>query len=181
MCTLKTCVGRTVWLTGRSGSGKTTIAKAYLELKPDTILIDGDELRDSITKSLGFSPEDRMLNNTIAARIAKEYNDAGKDVIVAMMTPTNEIRKAVVKILGLSNIDIIYLSTPEEVCKERDPKGLYSKGIIKEDVFESPYIYTKCYDTSDILNSPDLVATMLTEVFKRKDTRYRMLWLDFSK
>lgn len=126
-----------IWLMGLSGSGKTTIAQALSEKYKlegkKVILLDGDELRKGLNKDLYFSNEDRLENIRRAAEVVQLFLKEEYVVIVAMITPLQEMRAKVKEIIQ-ENLILIYLSTPLSVCENRDPKGLYLKarsGIIK--------------------------------------------------
>lgn len=120
----------TVWFTGLSGAGKSTLAeRVQLELCTETrenYTLDGDVLREGLCKDLGFSEEDRMENLRRAAEVAKLMNERDYIVLAAFISPTEACRKVVREILGDSMI-LVHLSTPLDVCEERDPKGLYKK------------------------------------------------------
>ena len=150
---------KVIWFTGYSGSGKTTLANelgSYLNSidKLFTIL-DGDNLRHTINKDLGFSNSDRIENNRRIAFIAKILSDAGVIPIVSVISPFNESRKEAEEIIGKDLFNLVYLSTPLDECIKRDPKGLYSK---KEKVrnnitgigsnYEKPTKYSINIDTS---------------------------------
>lgn len=114
-----------IWLTGLSGSGKTTIANAlYNELSEPTIILDGDILRNGLCKDLGFSDGDRHENNRRVAELAKLLSNNGVNVIVALITPFNED-----KLKNRQLIDMyveVFVDCDIEVCKLRDPKGHYN-------------------------------------------------------
>ena len=135
---------RTIWLTGLSGAGKTTIAK-YLRYNfaLNTVIIDGDELRKSINADLGFSLEDRDKNVTRAAQICKVLNDDGHDVIACIMSPLESQRKKAREIIAEQKFFLVYVSCDIETLKKRDTKGLYEKfykGEIKNMVgIDLPY------------------------------------------
>ena len=150
---------KVVWFTGYSGSGKTTLANelgSYLNSieKPFTIL-DGDNLRHTINKDLGFSYSDRIENNRRVAFVAKILSDAGIIPIVSLISPLNESRNEAEKIIGKGLFNLIYLSTPLNECMERDPKGLYSnKEKVRNNItgigsiYEKPTNYSTNIDTS---------------------------------
>jgi bifunctional enzyme CysN/CysC len=123
--------GKTLLLTGLSGSGKSTIAEAYVNtVKNKTVLIDGDIMRQGLSKYLGFSKGDRIENNRRLIEVCKILNDNGIDVITAFIMPYNEARlKAKDR---LDNCYIVYIDCPIDECIKRDPKGLYKKAINKE-------------------------------------------------
>jgi adenylyl-sulfate kinase len=119
----------TLWFTGLSGSGKTTIGNKLIEHfrnKGETVvLLDGDILRDGLNKDLGFSLEDRHENIRRASEIAKLLNIDNIIVIATFITPTNEIRNLIKSIIPV--VKFIYLDCDLRVCEERDVKGLYRK------------------------------------------------------
>ncbi|MNO20431.1 putative adenylyl-sulfate kinase [compost metagenome] len=131
-----------IWLTGLSGSGKTTIANA-LELKlPHCYILDGDVLRKGINQDLGFSLEDRIEVGRRIGEIAKILLDANHNVIVASISPHRATRDKVRSLIGDPYIEV-YVQCPLEVCEQRDPKGLYKKARAGEIKFftgiDSPY------------------------------------------
>lgn len=121
----------TLWLTGLSGSGKTTISKELSKKIRDlgihTCVIDGDELRSGLCSDLGFDAADRSENVRRAAHIAKILNANGIFSIVAMISPYISDRKSATDIIGSEKFFEIYISTPLHICENRDPKGLYAK------------------------------------------------------
>lgn len=138
-----------LWLTGLSGSGKTTIAKG-LEKKLHnegymTQLLDGDNVRTGLCNNLSFSIEDRQENIRRIAELNKLFLDAGVITISCFVSPTIEIREMAKSIIGL-DFQEVFINTPLEVCESRDVKGLYAKarkGEIKnftgiDSPFEAP-------------------------------------------
>lgn len=128
-----------LWLTGLSGSGKSTIAIALeRELEARGFLcriLDGDNIRTGINKNLGFSVEDRMENIRRIAEVSKLFIDSGIITIAAFISPENKMRSMAADIIGAEDFKEIYISTPIEECERRDIKGLYAKarrGEIKE-------------------------------------------------
>lgn len=120
-----------IWLSGLSGAGKSSIARALQErLKnqgmPSTIL-DGDDLRSGLNADLTFSIEDRIEGARRAAELAKTIIEGGSIAIVALISPFEVQRENAKNIVGESRYIEIYVSTPLEVCEARDPKGLYKK------------------------------------------------------
>lgn len=136
-----------IWITGLSGSGKTTIAKDLeLELHKRgylTKLLDGDNVRTGINNNLGFSEEDRTENIRRIAEVSKLFMKGGVILINCFISPTKEIRDQARNIVGSEDFFEIYVNTPLEVCEQRDIKGLYAKaraGLIKNFTgIDSPY------------------------------------------
>lgn len=123
--------GVVLWMTGLSGSGKSTIAKGlenelhqagYL-----TIILDGDNVRSGINNNLGFAEEDRIENIRRIAEVAKLFLNCGIITICSFVSPTKDIRDLAKKIIGEKDFIEIFINTPFEVCETRDVKGLYAK------------------------------------------------------
>lgn len=122
---------KVIWFTGLSGSGKSTLAIALeRELNQRGILcylLDGDNIRTGINNNLGFSEADREENIRRIAEVSKLFVDCGVVTLAAFISPTNEIRKNAAQIIGEENFVEVFVSTPLEVCEQRDIKGLYQK------------------------------------------------------
>ncbi len=125
--------GMTVWFTGLSGSGKSSVAveveRRLVASGQPAYILDGDNLRHGLNAGLGFSPEDRQENVRRVAEVAKLMADAGVVSIVSLVSPYREHRdaaRASHETDGLPFIEI-FMDTPLEECEERDPKGLYAK------------------------------------------------------
>ena len=121
----------TIWFTGLSGSGKSTIANA-LEKRlfaegRYTMLLDGDNIRMGLNKNLGFDPADRVENIRRIAEAAKLMNDAGLIVLTSFISPFERDRENARDIIGRESFVEIYVSTSIEECERRDVKGLYKK------------------------------------------------------
>ncbi len=131
-----------IWLTGLSGSGKTTIADALKPVLSNCYILDGDILRKGINKDLGFSVEDRIEVGRRIGEIAKILLDANHNVIVASISPHRATRDKVRTLIGDSFIEV-YVQCPLEVCEQRDPKGLYKRARAGEIKYftgiDSPY------------------------------------------
>jgi adenylylsulfate kinase len=121
----------TIWLTGLSGSGKSTtgsaLKKYFSGLHEPFSLLDGDALRAGLNRDLGFSKEDRHENLRRIAEVAKLFNDAGVSVAVAAISPYQHDRRLARQIVGSDRFLEVYMNTPLEVCEHRDPKGLYTR------------------------------------------------------
>lgn len=119
------------WMTGLSGSGKTTIAK-ILENKLHeqgylTQILDGDNIRSGINNNLGFSEEDRKENIRRISEVSKLFLHCGVITINCFISPTEEIREIARKIIGAEDFKEIFIDTPLSICEKRDTKGLYKK------------------------------------------------------
>ncbi len=123
--------GKVIWFTGLSGSGKSTIANALeKELHAQgkhTYILDGDNIRQSLNKDLGFTDADRVENIRRVAEVARLMMDAGLIVITAFISPFRAEREMARKLIGEENFIEVFVDTPLEVCEQRDPKGLYRK------------------------------------------------------
>ncbi len=122
---------KVLWLTGLSGSGKSTIAQ-HLERKLYNKgffaqVLDGDNIRSGINNNLNFSPEDRRENIRRISEIAKLYLNSGIITINSFISPTIAIRAMAKEIIGQENFIEVYINTPLDVCEARDVKGLYQK------------------------------------------------------
>lgn len=144
--------GCTLWLTGLSGSGKSTVAvaleHALIEHGHLAYRLDGDNVRHGLNANLGFSAQDRQENIRRIGEVAKLFADAGVITISSFISPYQSDRDQVRKIhedAGLKFLEV-FINTPIEVCESRDPKGLYKKaraGEIKgftgiDDPYETP-------------------------------------------
>ncbi|MCD8276257.1 MAG: adenylyl-sulfate kinase [Alistipes sp.] len=123
--------GLTIWFTGLSGSGKSTVAVA-LERELSSLgymsrILDGDNVRSGINSDLGFSEADRRENIRRIAEVCKLFTDTGIITLAAFVSPTTALRKLAREIVGKEHFFEIYVSTPLEECEHRDVKGLYAK------------------------------------------------------
>lgn len=118
----------TIWMSGLSGAGKSTIANALEKrlyaMGKKTMLLDGDNVRMGLNSNLGFSEEDRVENIRRIAEVAKLMNDAGLIVITAFISPYRQDRRNAKKIIG-NEFREVYISTSLAECERRDVKGLY--------------------------------------------------------
>src|SRR5687767_1955668 len=144
--------GATVWFTGLSGSGKSTVAveveRALVARGRAAYLLDGDNLRHGLNADLGFSPADRTENIRRVGEVARLFADAGVVALVPVISPYRADRdraRAVHRDVGLPFFEV-FVDTPIDVCESRDPKGLYARaraGEIKgftgiDDPYEAP-------------------------------------------
>jgi len=130
---------KVIWLTGLSGSGKSTIA---IELEKQlyqrgilTQLLDGDNVRTGINNNLGFSEEDRLENIRRIAEVSKLFLNCGIVTINSFVSPTKDVRDLARSIIGDNNYYEIYIKASVDACEKRDVKGLYAKarrGEIKD-------------------------------------------------
>jgi bifunctional enzyme CysN/CysC len=127
---------RVLWLTGLSGSGKSTIANALEKklfgLGMHAYVLDGDNMRLGLNKDLGFTREDRAENVRRVSEVAHNLYDAGLVVIVALVSPYAEDRDQAKALFPEGDFSEIWVKTPAEVCAVRDPKGLYKKAASGE-------------------------------------------------
>jgi adenylylsulfate kinase len=130
---------KVIWMTGLSGSGKTTIAKGverYLHSKGIiNQLLDGDNIRVGISNNLAFSNEDRAENIRRIAEVSKLFMNCGIVTLNCFVSPTIAIRKIAKDIIGEDNFIEVYINASVETCEDRDIKGLYRKaraGEIKD-------------------------------------------------
>jgi adenylylsulfate kinase len=132
--------GLTIWFTGLSASGKSTLAvaleAALFERGLHTYILDGDNVRHGLNKNLGFSPEEREENIRRIGEVSRLFRDCGIINMTAFISPYREDRQKARELYGGNDVFVeVFVDCPLEVCEERDPKGAYKKareGIIKE-------------------------------------------------
>lgn len=121
----------TWWLTGLSGAGKTTLANELAtklrEQGHPVCVLDGDELRQGLSKDLGFSMTEREEQGRRAAEMAKTLNANGIFAIISLVSPSASGRNLARDIVGENHFIECYISTPLHICEQRDVKGLYAK------------------------------------------------------
>lgn len=121
----------TIWLTGLSAAGKSTLAFALerilIEAGHPCYVLDGDNVRHGLNNNLGFSAEDRSENIRRVAEVAKLMNDAGLIVITAFISPFRADRDNARAIIGDGVFQEVFIDAGLDACEERDPKGLYKK------------------------------------------------------
>ena len=130
---------KTIWLTGLSGAGKSTIADALKQrfdmAGQPCVVLDGDRLRTGLCADLGFSHEDRSENIRRVAHVCRLFNDTHVVAIVALISPYAKDRLIAREVIGITRFVEVHIATALEECERRDPKGLYSKaraGLLKE-------------------------------------------------
>jgi adenylylsulfate kinase len=169
--------GALIWMTGLSGSGKSTIAytleHALVQRGHLSYVLDGDNIRHGLNKNLGFSAEDRQENIRRIGEVAKLFVDAGIITITAFISPYRADRDAARKTLGPGDFFEVFCNTPIEVCETRDPKGLYKKaraGEIKgftgiDDPYEAPLNPELTIDATHV--TPQAAAVSLIEMLEK--------------
>ena len=151
--------GGTVWMTGLSGSGKSSIAKHieadFVAEGQAAYILDGDNLRHGLNADLGFSREDRGENARRAAEVAKLLADAGVIVLVALISPYAEDRAMARRLHEDANLHFleVFVSTNLSECEARDPKGLYKQARAGE-IGD----FTMVADPYEVPEHPDLVV-----------------------
>jgi bifunctional enzyme CysN/CysC len=168
--------GATVWMTGLSGSGKSTIAaeltRRLIERGVATYTLDGDNLRHGLNQDLDFSAADRAENVRRVAEVARLFADAGLVVLVPVISPYRagrEQARALHEAAGLEYLEV-FVDAPLDVCAERDPKGLYAKARAGElrgltgvdDPYEAPEHPDTVIDTSTV--SAETAAARVLDV-----------------
>ncbi len=155
--------GSTVWLTGLSGSGKSSVAveleRQLIEAGRPAYLLDGDNLRQGLNGDLGFSAEDRDENVRRVGHVARLFADAGVVAIVPLISPYRAARDFARALHDAAELPFIevFVDTPLEECERRDPKGLYAKARAGEisgmtgidDPYEAPLTPERRYVPSD--------------------------------
>jgi bifunctional enzyme CysN/CysC len=163
--------GRTVWFTGLSGSGKSSVAmlveQKLLEKGTPAYVLDGDNLRHGLNADLGFSMADRAENQRRLAHIAAILADSGQVVLVPAISPLEEHRALARKVTTDAGLDFfeVFCDTPLEDCERRDPKGLYAKARAGEIThftgIDSPYQRPK---NPDLRLTPDRTTEELADM-----------------
>lgn len=169
--------GFTIWLTGLSAAGKSTLAFAVEEELYKrgcrTFVLDGDNVRHSLNKNLGFSPQDRAENIRRISEVASLFNEAGIITLTAFISPYKIGRDGAKEIIGLDSFIEVYVDCPLDVCEQRDPKGIYKKaraGFVKDftgvdapyEVPENPDIHIYSAESS-VEESVEVIINYLEE------------------
>ncbi len=168
--------GATIWFTGLSGSGKSTVAmeveSALLRNGRPAYVLDGDNIRHGLNGDLGFSAEDRNENVRRVAEVARLMADAGVVALVPLVSPYRSARdnaRALSEAAGIRFIEV-FVDTPIEICEQRDPKGLYAKARAGEitgftgidDPYEAPVDPDLRLTPAD--GEPSTMAEMVLEI-----------------
>ena len=164
--------GCVVWLTGLSGSGKSSIAveleRELFNRGQHTYILDGDNIRHGLNKDLGFSPADRQENIRRIGEVAKLFADSGAVCITAFISPYRADRDLLRSLLKPGQFAEVWVNAPVEVCERRDPKGLYARaraGEIKEFTgVSAPYqepLAAEVELQTDRLSVPESVAKIV--------------------
>jgi adenylylsulfate kinase len=178
---------KVIWLTGLSGSGKSSIAKGLerelYERGFLTTILDGDKVRGGINNNLLFSDQDRKENIRRVAEVAKLFLDTGVITICSFVSPTNEIRNQAKTIIGKDDFIEVFVNTTIEECEQRDVKGLYAKarnGDITDftgisspyEIPRTPAIEVKTKDKSPEQSVEEVLSLVLPQIldsFERQD------------
>jgi adenylylsulfate kinase len=172
--------GATLWFTGLSGSGKSTIAftleHALVQRGRLAYVLDGDNIRHGLNKNLGFSAADRTENIRRIGEVAKLFADAGVVTMTSFISPYRQDRDLVRALHQEGNLPFIeiHVSTPIETCELRDPKGLYKKaraGQLKnftgiDDPYEAPLQAELLIDATN--TSPQAATVQLLDYLEKQ-------------
>jgi len=170
--------GNVFWMYGLSGSGKSTLAiqveRDLHQSKLHSIILDGDNLRNSLNKDLGFTDKDREENLRRACEVAKMLAVNGLVVIASFITPRRKFRESAREIIGKEFFNEVFVKASYKKCKERDVKGLYAKaekGEInqftgKSSEFEEPIAPWLTIETE--LETPEASAKKLLDAILEK-------------
>ena len=170
--------GATIWFTGLSGSGKSTVADYVSDMLHrrgvHTAVLDGDNVRHGLNSDLGFSPEDRKENIRRISEVAKLFTSFGVVNLLAFISPYREDRDLARSIQPEGDFIEVFVEVPLDVAEERDPKGLYKKARSGEipsftgisAPYEEPLSAELVLRTD--LSSPEDCARKVIEVLERK-------------
>ena len=172
--------GATLWFTGLSGSGKSTIAftleHALVQRGHLAYVLDGDNIRHGLNKNLGFSAADREENIRRIGEVAKLFADCGIVAMTSFISPYRKDRDTVRALHAAGNLPFIevHVNTPIETCEQRDPKGLYKKaraGQLKnftgiDDPYEAPLQPELTIDATNV--SPQEATVLLLKFLEQK-------------
>lgn len=170
--------GFTIWFTGLSASGKSTLAVttevALHNRGVHTYILDGDNIRHGLNKNLAFSPEDRKENIRRISEVAKLFTDCGVANLTAFISPYRDDRAVARELCGNSFIEV-FVDCPLDICEQRDPKGAYAKarqGIIKDFTgISAPYeepLSPEIHLRTDLLSVDECVKTIVSYLEQKK-------------
>jgi adenylylsulfate kinase len=121
----------TIWFTGLSAAGKSTLAysleRILIDMGRAAYVLDGDNVRHGLNRDLGFSHEDRSENIRRIAEVARLMNDAGLIVLTAFISPYQVDRQMAGDIIGIDHFFEVHVATAQQICEQRDPKGMYRR------------------------------------------------------
>ncbi|MFT7473235.1 MAG: bifunctional enzyme CysN/CysC [Verrucomicrobiales bacterium] len=174
--------GATIWFTGLSGSGKSTVAveveRLLVEQKQPTYMLDGDNLRLGINADLGFSADDRNENVRRVSEVARLFADSGVVALVPLVSPYRAGRERAREIHQAADVPFfeVFMDTPLEIAESRDPKGLYKlarAGKIKNftgisDPYEAPVDPDLILDPD--MGDPEVMARMVLQMLQAEQT-----------
>ncbi|MBI2559353.1 adenylyl-sulfate kinase [Candidatus Woesearchaeota archaeon] len=153
---MKTKIGWTIWFTGLHGAGKTTIAKKLADILRKknfpVILLDGDELRRSVSSDLGYSLDERNKHMKRVADVCKVISENGILAIASVASPTEKSRAYARQVI--KNMFLVYVKCPLDVCEKRDVKGHYKKAKERKKGFEYFISISSGYEEP---KSPDII------------------------
>ena len=170
--------GVTVWMTGLSASGKSTIAclveKLLIQRGRHAYRLDGDNIRHGLNSNLGFSAEDRAENIRRIGEVAKLFTDAGVITMASFISPYRKDRNSIREKMKPGEFVEVYIKVSVETAAKRDPKGLYKKALAGEikgftgidDPYEQPQDPEIIIDTES--TKPEAAAGMIVEYLERK-------------
>ena len=170
--------GVTVWLTGLSASGKSTIAclveKLLVQRGRHAYRLDGDNIRHGLNSNLGFSAEDRAENIRRIGEVAKLFTDAGVITMASFISPYRKDRNSIREKMEPGEFVEVYIKVSVETAAKRDPKGLYKKALAGEikgftgidDPYEHPQDPEIIIDTES--TKPEAAAGMIVEYLEQK-------------
>jgi adenylyl-sulfate kinase len=167
----------TVWFTGLSGSGKSTLAyaleRALVDRGVAAFVLDGDNVRHGLNRDLGFSPSDREENIRRIGEVCRLMHDAGLVVLSSFISPYRRDRQLVRDLYPPGGFLEVHVSTPIDVCEQRDVKGLYARARAGEITqfsgvsapYEAPEAPDLAIDTSEVTvdEAVDVLAGLLAE------------------
>jgi len=165
-----------IWLTGHSGAGKSTITRAILRRLPDWIVLEGETVRSTLrTDLVGHGKAARAESLRFVTQLAKLLSVLGHHVIVDYISPLDSYRKDARGLIGDHSFLLVHVDTPVELCRLRDPKGLYSGGAQDLPGVDAPYETPEDADiTIDTTETAPEAAAMA--IFVAARTKANDIW-----